>query len=102
MANTNPGRFLLKGKKNDTEIQQFEDLIKKRPDDDRAYVRLAELYARAGNEDKAIELYEKAAILFEKKGFLNKAKAVLKQALMINSEHGKINVLLADYDRQSG
>ncbi len=102
MANTNPGRFLLKGKKNDTEIEQFEDLIKKRPDDDRAYVRLAELYARAGNEDKAIELYEKAAILFEKKGFLNKAKAVLKQALMINSEHGKINVLLADYDRQSG
>jgi tetratricopeptide (TPR) repeat protein len=102
LANTNPGRFLLRGKKNDTEIEQFEDLIKKRPDDDRAYVRLAELYARAGNEDKAIELYEKAAILFEKKGFLNKAKAVLKQALMINSEHGKINVLLADYDRQSG
>ena len=101
MAN-NTGRFLLKGKKGNTEIEEFEALIRKKPDDDRAYVRLAELYARAGNEDKAIELYEKAAILFEKKGFLNKAKAVLKQALMLNSEHGKINVLLADYDRQSG
>lgn len=102
MANTNTGRFLLKGKKSNPEIEQFEALIRKKPDDDRAHVRLAELYARAGNEDKAIELYEKAAILFEKKGFLNKAKAVLKQALMLNPEHGKINVLLADYDRQSG
>lgn len=102
MAGPNTGRFLLKGKKNDSEIEQYEALIRKKPDDDRAYVRLAELHARAGNEDKAIELYEKAAILFEKKGFLNKAKAVLKQALMLNPEHGKINVLLADYDRQSG
>ncbi|MGI6393205.1 MAG: tetratricopeptide repeat protein [bacterium] len=102
MANSNTGRFSLKGRKNETEIEQFEALIRKRPDDDRAYVRLAELYARSGNEDKAIELYEKVAILFEKKGFLNKAKAVLKQALMINPDHGKINVLLADYDRQGG
>lgn len=102
MANNNTGRFLLKGKKPNSEIEEFEELLKKKPDDDRAYVRLAELYARAGNEDKAIELYEKAAMLFEKKGFLNKAKAVLKQAIMLNPEHGKINVLLADFDRQSG
>ncbi|HNW81816.1 MAG TPA: tetratricopeptide repeat protein [bacterium] len=102
MANTNTGRFILKGKKPNSEIEEFEELLKKKPDDDRAYVRLAELYARAGNEDKAIELYEKAALLFEKKGFLNKAKAVLKQAIMLNPEHGKINVLLADFDRQSG
>ncbi|HRZ78714.1 MAG TPA: tetratricopeptide repeat protein [bacterium] len=102
MANNNTGRFLLKGKKPNSEIEEFEELLKKKPDDDRAYVRLAELYARAGNEDKAIELYEKAALLFEKKGFLNKAKAVLKQAIMLNPEHGKINVLLADFDRQSG
>lgn len=102
MANNNTGRFLLKGKKPNSEIEEFEELLKKKPDDDRAYIRLAELYARAGNEDKAIELYEKAALLFEKKGFLNKAKAVLKQAIMLNPEHGKINVLLADFDRQSG
>lgn len=102
MANNNTGRFLLKGKKPNSEIEEFEELLKKKPDDDRAYVRLAELYARAGNEEKAIELYEKAALLFEKKGFLNKAKAVLKQAIMLNPEHGKINVLLADFDRQSG
>ncbi len=93
---------MLKGKKAYSEIEEFEKLIKKRPDDDRAYVRLAELYARSGKEEKAIGLYEKAAHIFEKKGFLNKAKAVLKQALMLNPEHGKINVLLADYDRQSG
>ncbi|HDT11375.1 MAG TPA: tetratricopeptide repeat protein, partial [bacterium] len=93
---------MLKGRKAVSEIEEFEQQIKKRPDDDRAYVRLAELYARSGNESRAIELYEKAALVFEKKGFLNKAKAVLKQALMLNSEHGKINVLLADYDRQSG
>lgn len=102
MATKNTGRFSIRGKKAATEIERYEELINKNADDDRAYVRLAELYARDGNEDRAIEIYEKAAHLFEKKGFLNKAKAVLKQALMLNSEHGKINVLLADYDRQSG
>lgn len=102
MATKNTGRFSIRGKKGQTEIEKYNEIINKNPDDDRAYVRLAELYARDGNEDKAIEIYEKAAHLFEKKGFLNKAKAVLKQALMINSQHGKINVLLADYDRQSG
>jgi len=102
LATKNTGRFSIRGKKGLTEIEKYEELISKNSDDDRAYVRLAELYARKGNEDKAIEIYEKAAHLFEKKGFLNKAKAVLKQALMLNAEHGKINVLLADYDRQSG
>ena len=98
--NTN-GKFFL-GKKAVSEIEQFEELIRKNPDDDRAYVRLAELYARAGRETKAIETYEKVAVIFERKGFINKAKAVLKQALLISPEHGKINVLLADYDKQSG
>ena len=102
MANNNNGRFFGKGKKGESEIEQFEALIRKNPEDDRAYVRLAELYARAGRDTKAIETYEKVAVLFEKKGFLNKAKAVLKQALLLNPEHGKINVLLADYDKQSG
>ncbi len=100
-SNTN-GKFFLKGKKAVSEIEQFEELIRKNPDDDRAYVRLAELYARAGRETKAIETYEKVAVIFERKGFLNKAKAVLKQALLLSPEHGKINVLLADYDKQSG
>ena len=102
MATKNTGRFSIRGKKSQTEIEKYQEIINKNSDDDRAYVRLAELYARDGNEDKAIEIYEKAAHLFERKGFLNKAKAVLKQALMINAQHGKINVLLADYDRQSG
>ena len=101
MAN-NSSKFFLKGKKAVSEIEQFEELIRKNPEDDRAYVRLAELYARAGRETKAIETYEKVAVIFEKKGFLNKAKAVLKQALLLSPEHGKINVLLADYDKQSG
>lgn len=99
MATNN--KFFL-GKKAGSEIEQFEELIRKNPEDDRAYVRLAELYARAGRETKAIETYEKVAVIFEKKGFLNKAKAVLKQALLLSPEHGKINVLLADYDKQSG
>ena len=102
MATNNNSKFFLKGKKAVSEIEQFEELIRKNPDDDRAYVRLAELYARAGRETKAIETYEKVAVIFEKKGFLNKAKAVLKQALLLSPEHGKINVLLADYDKQSG
>jgi len=93
---------LGKGKSVQTDEERYEELIRKNPDDDRAYLRLAEIYGRSGQDVKAIEIYEKLAALFEKKGFLNKAKAVLKQALMINPEHGKINVLLADYDKQSG
>ncbi len=92
----------FKKTKETSEIKNFKKIIEKDPDNDRAYVRLAELYARAGDEDAAMELYEKAAVLFEKKGFINKSKAVLKQALAINPEHGKINVLLADLDKESG
>ncbi len=92
----------LSGKPKSNEIEQFLALIKKEPDNDRNYIRLAELYARSGEEEKAIEVYEKAALLFEKKGFYNKAKAVLKQALAINPDHGRINVLLADLDKADG
>ncbi len=93
--------FTKKPKSND-EIEQYLALIKKEPDNDRNYIRLAELYTRAEEEEKAIETYEKAALLFEKKGFFNKAKAVLKQALSLNPEHGRINVLLADLDKGDG
>jgi len=88
--------------KGSEEIDQYLALIKKEPDNDRNYIRLAELYTRAEDEEKAIETYEKAALLFEKKGFFNKAKAVLKQALALNPEHGRINVLLADLDKGDG
>ena len=101
MANNN-GKFFGKGKKALSEIEQFEESIRKNPEDDRAYVRLAELYARAGRETKAVETYEKVAIIFEKKGFIERAKAVLKQALLLSPEHGKINVLLGDYYKQGG
>lgn len=94
--------FGLSKKPKNEEIEQYIALIKKEPDNDRNYIRLAELYARAGDEEKAIETYEKAALLFEKKGFYNKAKAVLKQALSINPDHGHINVLLADLDKADG
>ncbi len=94
--------FGLSSKPKSSEIDQYLVLIKKEPDNDRNYIRLAELYARAGEEEKAIEVYEKAALLFEKKGFYNKAKAVLKQALAINPDHGRINVLLADLDKADG
>ncbi|MBP5406498.1 tetratricopeptide repeat protein [bacterium] len=100
MANNSVKFF--KSKKSVSEIEQFEESIRKNPEDDRAYVRLAELYARAGRETKAIETYEKVAVIFEKKGFLERAKAVLKQALLLNPEHGKINVLLGDYYKQGG
>ena len=92
----------FKSKKSVSEIEQFEESIRRNPEDDRAYVRLAELYARAGRETKAIETYEKVAVIFEKKGFLERAKAVLKQALLLSPEHGKINVLLGDYYKQGG
>lgn len=88
--------------KESEEIDQYLALIKKEPDNDRNYIRLAELYTRAGEEEKAIEVYEKVALLFEKKGFFNKAKAILKQALAINPDHGRINVLLADLDKDDG
>ncbi len=92
----------LKRSKADDEIQKYVDLLKKDPENERAYIRLSELYARSGEDELAVETYEKAALLFEKKGFLNKAKAVLKQALAINPDHGKVNVLLADLDKQDG
>jgi len=84
------------------EASEYLEIIKNDPENDRAYTRLAEIYARMGDEDGAIATYEKAAAVFEKKGFINKAKAVLRQALVLNQEHGRVNLLLGDLDRQDG
>ncbi len=85
-----------------SEVEQYEALIAKDPENERAHIRLAELYARLGEEVKALKLYEQAALLFERKGFITKARAILRQALSMDPEHGRINVLLADIDRKDG
>ena len=59
----------FKKSRQDEEITDYLNVIKKDPENDRAYIRLAEAYARIGDDEAAIETYEKAALIFEKKGF---------------------------------
>ena len=102
MSDKKGGLSFRKKLKAQSEAEKFLELIKKEPDNERAYIRLAELYARLGENAKALELYEQTSLLFEKKGFMTKARAILRQALAIDPEHGRINVLLADIDRSDG
>lgn len=95
-------RSLFKKSKEAGEIEEFCALIEKDPENDRSYIRLAEVYARSGMGDKAIETYRQAAELFEKRGFVNKARAVVRQALSIDPEDGGMNFLLAEINRKSG
>lgn len=102
MSDKKGGLSFRKKLKAQSETEKFLELIKKEPDNERSYIRLAELYARLGENAKALDLYEQTSLLFEKKGFLTKARAILRQALAIDPEHGRINVLLADIDRSDG
>ncbi|MCK5808324.1 tetratricopeptide repeat protein [bacterium] len=102
MSDKKGGLGFRKKLKAHSEVEQYQKLIKKEPENERAYIRLAELYARLGEDEQALEVYEQTALLLEKKGFLTKARAILRQALAIDPEHGRINVLLADIDRGDG
>jgi tetratricopeptide (TPR) repeat protein len=60
-------------------IREYEKILKKFPEDTTIINRVGDLYGRAGQVQKAVELYEEIADHFTRDGFTTKAIAILKK-----------------------
>ncbi len=88
-------KFAAKGQ-NKRAIREYEKLLERKPDDAWTLHRLAELWAREKNKDRAAELFIQAAEGYSGDGFSDRAQAVYKQALMVDPLLLEAHLRLAD------
>ncbi len=83
-------------------ISCFEKVVKIDPKDSRCHLKVAELYAQAGNRSKAVEAYEEIAKFFLENNFSLKAIAVFKQILKLAPEKKELHRQLGELNEQQG
>jgi pilus assembly protein FimV len=94
-------KLVQKGKI-DQAIREYEKLLKANPGDANTINRIGDLYGRAGEIDKAVELYERIARTFQRDGFIPKAIAILKKINRLVPQRLEIFEQLADLYIQQG
>ncbi|HOX46416.1 MAG TPA: tetratricopeptide repeat protein [Myxococcota bacterium] len=77
-------------------IQLFEELLAALPGDTRSLHRLGELWAKEGNQAKAVERFLQAAEGYLEEGFFDRAVAVLRQALTSEPHRPELHARLVD------
>jgi tetratricopeptide (TPR) repeat protein len=83
-------------------ISCFEKVVKMDPKDSRCHLKVAELYAQAGDRNKAVEAYEEIAKFFLENNFSLKAIAVFKQILKLAPEKKELHRQLGQLNEQQG
>lgn len=87
---------LLRQGRLDGAIQEYERLVDDQPRDWNAINALGDLYARAGDHERAIAQFIRIADHLHAEGFLPKAAALFKKALKVKSDHEHTLLQLAD------
>lgn len=83
-------------------IKQYEKALSLDEKDFRCRQKLAELYSRNGEVDKAITHYEKVAAYYAEHAFYLKAIAVYKQMQRLAPDEGAFTLKLAKLNEQQG
>jgi tetratricopeptide (TPR) repeat protein len=78
------------------------DLIEKTPEDDKAHLKLAELYEKKGEKKKAISEYLLVADIFTKKKFYPGAMAIYKKLVKQDPSADHVFLKIADTYRKMG
>ncbi len=78
-------KFLRQGKL-DSAIAEYLRVVEEQPRDWNAANTLGDLYARAGQSEKAVEQYVRIADSLNEEGFVSKAAALYKKALKIKPD----------------
>lgn len=86
----------------DKAVKDFEKILNAYPEDERALQKVADLYARMGKMEKALDAYSRVSALYVKQGFSAKVIAVYKQILQIDNSRFDIREKLAETYRQLG
>lgn len=95
MLKQKAAKFAAKGQ-NKRAIREYEKLLERKPDDAWTLHRLAELWARENDKQRAAELFIRAAHGYVSDGFSERAQAVYKQALMVDPLQLEAHLRLAD------
>ena len=83
-------------------LVEFQNAVKEDPKDTRTWLRMAEIYVRLGNNDKATEVYQKTVDLYVEQGFFQRAVAVYKNIIKLSPDFVDARIKLADVFRQLG
>ncbi len=76
-------------------IGEYEKIVKEDPEDIRARLKLADLYFKQKELDRAVQTFMECAGFYEKQGFMQKAVAVYKQVIGIVPDRPELYTALA-------
>jgi tetratricopeptide (TPR) repeat protein len=94
--------FLFGGKGKEDPLKKVLTLIKKHPNDPQAHRRLAEIYHKKGEKEKALSEYLKAAEIFAKGNLYAEAMAIYKQVSRQDPSLDHVFLNIANIYRQMG
>ena len=83
-------------------LTEFQNAVKEDAKDTRTWLRMAEVHARLGQNDKATEVYQTTVDLYVEQGFFQRAVAVYKNIIKLSPEVVEARSKLADVYRQLG
>ena len=96
-------RHLLKmGNSNGKPQKRYLDLVQKEPDNANAHMKLAEIYQKKGEKQKAISEYLLAADIFTEKQSYDQAIALYKQLYRQDPSLDQVYLKIADIYRERG
>jgi len=78
------------------------ELIEKDPENDKAHLKLAEIYEKKGEKEKAVSEYLLAAEIFTKKKFFAGAMAIFKKLVKQDPSADHVFLKIADLYRKMG
>ena len=81
-------------------LDYYLDLSKKHPKNAKIHLKLAAIYQKEGEEEKAIAKYRQAAEIFSRDHFLPQAMAIYKQVLSLNPHLVQVNQKMAEIYRE--
>lgn len=83
-------------------VREYEKVLKEDPSDIRTKLKVADIWFRLGEKEKAVETFEEVAKFYSSQGFLLKAVAVYKQLQKLKPDDVDIHLSLASLYQQIG
>ena len=100
-AIANAHKYLAKGDLKKA-VREYEKVLKDDPSDIRTKLKVADLWYRIGDKDRAIETFEDVARFYASQGFLLKSVAVYKQVQKLKPDDIGVYLALAGLYQQIG
>jgi len=100
---TRLSHLFKKGRKDPSDLLEYYlNLAQKNGQNGTVHLKLAEIYQKMGEEEKAIAQFLQAAEIYDRKGYFPQAMAIYKQVLSINRHLIQANLKMGSIYRKMG